>query len=459
MIRVFRVSIPATVLGLVTSESLLFFSCYILAAYWHFDTEAVSQINESAFGRIGIIALAFVAGAYLGDLYGEIRVRSNVVLISRMMGLLGAALICEAAVGFVMPEWALPKSVVIVGTSAALVVLSCWRMLYSSALTNGVGAQKVLFLGSSPLAFTIAEQLQVSPELGIKPVGYLADGSGDTNVIPYVGHVADLTSTVHRLNPDRLVIATSEPQADLPTEELLNLRFNGLIIEEATTLYEEAFGRICVSEIRPLQLILSNRLGPRRWKVRIQNIYSIIIAVAALVVTLPILVIVAAIIRLTSRGAVIYRQTRVGLNGHPFTLYKFRSMCADAERGTGAVWASQNDQRVTGFGRFLRKSRLDELPQLFNVVKGEMAIVGPRPERPEFVRDLNLQIPFYPQRHCVKPGITGWAQINHQYGDSIEHTKTKLEYDLYYIKNLSPSLDLYIMFQTAKTILLSRGAR
>jgi lipopolysaccharide/colanic/teichoic acid biosynthesis glycosyltransferase len=154
---------------------------------------------------------------------------------------------------------------------------------------------------------------------------------------------------------------------------------------------------------------------------------------------------------------VFYRQTRVGLGGKPFSIYKLRSMRQDAEAATGAVWASQNDPRITPVGRFLRKTRIDELPQLINVLKGEMTIVGPRPERPEFVRHLNHAIPFYQQRHCVKPGITGWAQINHRYGDTMEDTKVKLEYDLFYIKNLSPSLDAYIMFQTAKTMLLSRG--
>ena len=177
------------------------------------------------------------------------------------------------------------------------------------------------------------------------------------------------------------------------------------------------------------------------------------------VVSLPLLILVGVLVKVSSKGPVLYRQTRVGMNGAPFALYKFRSMRQDAEAGTGAVWAIRDDPRVTVLGKWLRKLRLDELPQLFNVLRGEMAVVGPRPERPEFVKTLTEQIPFYQQRHCVKPGITGWAQISHKYGDTLEDTVTKLEYDLYYIKNISPSLDGYIIFHTLKVMLLSRGAQ
>jgi exopolysaccharide biosynthesis polyprenyl glycosylphosphotransferase len=255
------------------------------------------------------------------------------------------------------------------------------------------------------------------------------------------------------------VIAMTEKRASLPMDELLGLRFSGVRMEEATTLYEEAFGRICVTEVRPSELIFSSKLGPRRWTVRLQAIYGWIFTALATVIVLPVVLVAALIVKLTSKGPAFYQQTRVGLNGSTFTVYKLRSMRQDAEARTGAVWASRNDPRITPFGRFLRKSRIDELPQFWNVLKGEMSLVGPRPERPEFVRELSNTIPFYPHRLCVKPGITGWAQINHQYGDSIQHTVTKLEYDLYYIKNLSPTLDAYIMFQTVKTMLLSRGAQ
>jgi sugar transferase (PEP-CTERM system associated) len=462
MVRLFRVSVPATVLGLLLSELTLLLGCYIFACYWELKSDAHSYLSDSnGIASSAALTLAFVFGAYLSDLYAQLRVRSNVVLLSRVMTILGSALICEALIGYINPDWALPKPVVITGSISALVVLTGWRMLYSRGVTAAIGAQKILFLGSSPLVTTIAEQLRDRPELGIKAIGYLTENLPIemNSDLPCLGHVDDVTTAVMRAKPDRVVIAMAEKRGRLPMDDLLTLRFAGLDMEEATTLYEEAFGRVCINQVRPSQLLFSTHLGPRRWTVRLQLIYSTLLAAIGMVIVIPVVALAALIVRLTSAGPAFYRQTRVGLNGRHFTVYKLRSMFEDAEARTGAVWASRNDPRITPVGRFLRKSRIDELPQLWNVLKGDMTLVGPRPERPEFVRDLIQQIPFYPHRHCVKPGVTGWAQINFQYGDTIAHTITKLEYDLYYIKNLSPSLDAYIMFQTIKTMLLSRGAQ
>jgi exopolysaccharide biosynthesis polyprenyl glycosylphosphotransferase len=216
---------------------------------------------------------------------------------------------------------------------------------------------------------------------------------------------------------------------------------------------------VCTREFRPSQLIFSEELGPRAGSANFQAVYCFIFAVVLLVLTSPLMLLVALAVRLTSPGPILLRQKRVGRGDKIFTVYKFRSMYADAEARTGAVWATRNDPRITPMGRIIRRVRLDELPQLFNVLKGEMAIAGPRPERPEFVKTLSETIPYYRQRHCVKPGITGWAQINYKYGDTIEDTIAKLEYDLYYIKNMSMWLDAYIFFHTVKTMLLTRGAQ
>jgi exopolysaccharide biosynthesis polyprenyl glycosylphosphotransferase len=251
----------------------------------------------------------------------------------------------------------------------------------------------------------------------------------------------------------------AERRGHLPVLQLLNLRFAGIAIEDAATTFETVFGRVSTRDLRPSQLIFFAGFGPRPWSVFLQNIYSWVIAVIGIVITLPIMLVVAILVWLTSRGPVLFRQMRTGQQGTTFMVFKFRSMYEDAENATGAVWASRDDPRVTPVGRWLRKLRLDELPQLFNVLRGEMSIVGPRPERPEFVSVLAEKIPFYSQRHCIKPGITGWAQINHKYGDTVEDTVTKLEYDLYYIKNLTPVFDAYIIFHTLKVMLLSRGAQ
>jgi len=254
-------------------------------------------------------------------------------------------------------------------------------------------------------------------------------------------------------------VGVADRRQSLPIQQLLELRQAGKAVDEAATMYEIAFSRVSSSGLRLSEFVFSDRFGPSRGSAIVREFYSLAVALTAVVLLAPLMLVVAVLIKLTSRGPVLYRQMRVGLNGKPFVLYKFRSMRQDAEADTGAVWAAKDDPRVTPLGRWLRRLRIDEVPQLFNVLRGEMAIVGPRPERPEFVKTLTEKLPFYQQRHSVRPGITGWAQINHKYTDTLEDTLIKLEYDLYYIKNMSLALDGYIIFQTAKVMLLSRGAQ
>jgi exopolysaccharide biosynthesis polyprenyl glycosylphosphotransferase len=274
-----------------------------------------------------------------------------------------------------------------------------------------------------------------------------------------LGPMASLREIIQATKPDRIVVGMTERRERMPVSELLELRFAGHIIEEAASTYEKVCGRVCLKELRPSQLIYSGELGPRRTSMFYQTVANLILAAVGIVVATPLMLLTALAVRLTSAGPVLYRQVRVGMDGIPFTLYKFRSMRADAEAETGAVWASKDDPRVTPFGRTIRKLRIDEIPQLINVLKGEMSVVGPRPERPEMVQSLSEKIPYYRHRHCVRPGITGWAQVNYKYGDTLEDVIRKLEYDLYYIKNMSLSLDSYIIFLTVKAMLLSRGSQ
>jgi lipopolysaccharide/colanic/teichoic acid biosynthesis glycosyltransferase len=251
----------------------------------------------------------------------------------------------------------------------------------------------------------------------------------------------------------------TERRSRMPVQDLLDRRFSGIPIEDAATTHEDACKRICTRELRPAQLIFSGEMGPRHGMVVLQWFYSAALAFASALVVLPAMALAGLAMKLSARGPALFRQARVGRNGKVFTLYKFRSIYTNAEAGTGAVRASKDDPRVTPVGRWLRRTRIDELPQLWNVLQGDMSVVGPRPEWPEFVKVLAEKIPYYRQRHCVKPGITGWVQIHHEYGDSVEDTIAKLEYDLYYIKHISPTPDIYILFQTLKTVLTSRGAQ
>jgi sugar transferase (PEP-CTERM system associated) len=464
MVRVFRVFVPTSVLALLISEVVLIFTCYIAATFWLLETDpTVYLLSEGGLWRIAAVVGCVMLGIYFHDLYTQFRIRSRTVLFQQVCLVVGIAFLTQALFTYVKrPEWTLPKWHMILGSGMVLVLLPAWRIVYASFVMTALGSERLLFLGSSPVVQQIGEYLAEHPEVGLSAIGYVDDcqsGVAELRGMPRIGCMTDLGSLLKEHKPDRIVVGMGERRGRMPFNELLDLRFAGIRIEDALTTYETTFGRVPVRELRPSQLIFSSDLGPRDNKVFWQSIYSFAIAVILTIVTAPIMLLVAILIKLTSRGPVLFRQRRVGRNGKEFTLYKFRSMYANAEAATGAVWATKDDPRVTPVGRLIRKLRFDELPQFFNVVRGEMSIVGPRPERPEFVETLTREIPYYRQRHCVKPGITGWAQINHKYGDTVEDTVRKLEFDLYYIKNLAPTLDAYIIFHTLKVMLLTRGAQ
>jgi sugar transferase (PEP-CTERM system associated) len=462
VIRLFQVSVSTSVLALILSEAALVFSCYLAAAYWSLPFSADIFLFQAG-GLLGItlVAVLIVLGLYFSDLYERFRVRSRLALVQQYCLVLGVAFLSQALLSYGRWDVVLPKWMMVYGSIGVLVTVPAWRIFFADAMGRAVGAQRVLFLGASQTACEIADCMADRPELGLLAIGYLADDciAGALNGIRHCGSIADLPGTVAELKPDRVVVAVRERRETLPINELLELNFKGIQVEDAAALYETVFGRVSARDLSPAELALSTQLRPRRGSLILQSIYSWVIGLIGLLIAWPLMLLVALAVRFSSPGPVLYRQTRVGRKGVPFTLYKFRSMYQDAEARTGAVWASENDPRITPVGRWLRKTRLDELPQLFNVVKGNMCIAGPRPERPEFVEMLEKQIPFYRQRLCVRPGVTGWAQVSHKYANTVEDTITKLEYDLYYIKNLAPSLDFYIIFHTVKTVLMGRGAQ
>lgn len=464
MVRLFRVFVPTSVVTLLISEIVLIFSCYILACFFVLDTDpGVFLLYEGGLTRITLVVGCVMLGVYFHDLFTQFRITSRILLLQQVCLVLGIVFLTQGLLSYLkLPDWIMPRWVMILGSGLVLVLLPAWHVIYTSVVMSALGSDRVLFLGASSLVREISDYILEHPEVGLTPIGYLDDCRDPAPELPAmrrIGCIADLLSAVKETNPDRIVVGMTERRGRLPVHELLDLRFSGIRIEDALTTYESTFGRVCVRGLRPSQLIFSAELGPRRNRVYWQSVYSFAFALLLTIVTAPIMLLVAVIVRVSSPGPILFRQERVGRDGAPFTLYKFRSMYDGAEASTGAVWATKDDPRVTPVGRWLRKLRLDELPQLLNVVQGEMSIVGPRPERPEFVKTLTEEIPYYRQRHCVKPGITGWAQINLKYGDSLEDTITKLEYDLYYIKNLAATLDAYIIFHTLKVMLLSRGAQ
>ncbi len=463
MIRLFKVSIPSAAVALILSEAILLFSCYVLAEYWTDISAPVELIDDNGLWKIGALVLVIMIGLYFFDLYENYRVTSRMELIQQYCIVLGVAFLVQAILnyghrnGLVLAKWTM-----VYGSTLALVLVPGWRIVFTRFMWHAVGARKLLFIGTSAAVRDVVHRICDKRELGLAAVGFLDNDAAAPEKLygaPRLGMIGDLDAVVAAQRPDAIVVGMTERRQNLPVERLLDLRLSGIYIEDATTTYETVMRRVSVRDLRPSQLIFSAELGPSTKRIALQSGYSFLIALVGLIILLPVMLIVAILVKLTSPGPILFRQKRTGMNGVPFTIYKFRSMNANAEAKTGAVWATKDDPRITPIGKWLRKLRLDELPQLFNVIRGDMSIVGPRPERPEFVSVLQEKIPYYRQRLCVKPGITGWAQINHKYGDTIEDTMIKLEYDLYYIKHLAWSLDVYIIFHTIKTMLFARGAQ
>jgi sugar transferase (PEP-CTERM system associated) len=481
MIRLLRVFIPAGTLALLISEILLATGAFVLACYLTIGYPAdptdyllygvlvlndapTSQTSETIPGleSILLVVLIILIGLYMHDLYSDIFIKSRIMLMQQLCLVMGMAFLMQGLISYVDRGLRIPLRVMALGSLFAMLAIYFWRNIFSAYVLQVVGRDHLLLVGDSPVLVDIARFIERHPEKGMVITGYVGDLHDKGEQLPggkLLGPVASLREIVGATHPNRIVVGMFERRNCMPVNELLDLRFGGNIIEEAASAYERVCGRVCVKELRPSQLIYSGELGPRRQTHLYHILTNVLVAVIGVFVTFPLMLLVALAVRLSSPGPVLYRQVRVGMDGVSFTLYKFRSMRADAEVGTGAVWATKSDPRVTPVGRVIRKLRFDELPQLFNVLKGEMSIVGPRPERPEFVKILSSRIPYYRQRHCVRPGITGWAQISYKYGETLEDTIEKLEYDLFYIKNMSLGLDTYIIFHTLKTMLLTRGAQ
>jgi sugar transferase (PEP-CTERM system associated) len=462
MVRIFRVFIPVGVLILLISEVLLVIAAYIAAIYLGYSGDPLDYlVVENGSVSIALVVLSIILGLYFQDLYTDVYVTSKLVLVQQLCFILGAAFLIQGAVSYLDRSFRMPLHVMLPGSGMTIAGIFLWRLVFTGYARKWIGGDRLLLVGSSAALLEVAAHIESHPEKGVKVIGAVTDDETEPghSGAKFLGRLDAMREVVAATNPTRIVVGMQERRSRMPVAELLDLRYSGHLIEEAPTTYERVCGRVCTKELRPSQLIYSGDFGPRRRTMLYQNFINMVLATVGIVLAAPLMVLTALAVRFTSSGPILYRQTRVGMYGIPFTLYKFRSMRVDAEAGTGAVWAQKDDPRVTPIGGLIRKIRFDELPQFFNVVKGEMSIVGPRPERPEFVKTLSEKIPYYRQRHAVRPGITGWAQINYKYGDTLEDTIAKLEYDLYYIKNMSWSLDTYIIFHTVKAMLLFRGAQ
>lgn len=459
VIRIFRVFIPASILALLASEFVLVLACYAVASIFTTNQGGwIYLIEENNYWKLLLVDGLILLGMYFQDLYDELRITSRLLVIQQVCLSVGASLLVMAFLGYLEPNLLLGRWLMITGSLGVVITLPLWRIFYWRYVIAAMRGERVLLLGGSSILAEVAEVVIAKPEFGYTIIGYLCEENPCDFPIPCLGTLADLRAVCDQHRPTRIVVGMAERRNRLPVQDLLEIRFEGVLIEDAADTYEIALRRVCSRKIQPSQLIFTSELGPRPKALAVQNFYSLLIGVVGLVLLSPLMLVTALMVKISSRGPVFYKQRRVGMNGKVFSIYKFRSMYTDAER-SGPMWAKKDDPRITPIGKWLRKLRLDETPQLWNVVKGEMSVVGPRPERPEFVDVLAHQIPYYRQRLAVKPGITGWAQINHKYGDTDLDAMIKLEYDLYYIKHLAAALDFYIIFHTVKVMLLSRGAQ
>jgi len=418
-------------------------------------------INRHGFYKAGLATVFCLTSFYLFDLYDFVVMHDRGELVLRLLQALGLAWIALALLFYVVPLVMIGRGVSLISLPVALLLMVGWRLGIHWVLGHPELGERILIVGSGPFAIEVARETLQRPDAGFRIVGFVDSDPalvGKSLINPKViGLTSELASLVKRESIDRIVVAIGDRRGQFPTQELLRLSLSGDVsIEESASFYERLTGRVLLDMIRPSWLIFSSRGQRARINEVLRIIIHRIVALLGAVLSLPIALLTAILIKIDSRGPVLYKQERVGRNGRPFTLMKFRSMRVDAEKD-GPVWASNGDNRMTRVGKIIRKIRVDEIPQFWNILRGDMNFVGPRPERPHFVSQRAQEIDYYEQRHLIAPGLTGWAQIKYPYGASIEDAKKKLEYDLYYIKNQNVMLDATIMFETIKTILSGRG--
>jgi sugar transferase (PEP-CTERM system associated) len=452
-------------LTLVVFETVLIVAAVAAAAYLRLgDWAWVILVNENGAAKTLLAAGVAQACLYYADLYDLRLAADRPELFVRIVQALGAASFILAVVYFWFPALIIGRGVFMIAAFLVITLVITWRLVFVWMSGYMGPRERFLLVGTSPAAVSLARELhEHRHELGVEIVGFVdADPAllGTRVVNPgVIGLIDDIPSIVRSRAVDRVVVSLSDARGKLPMEKLLEMKLDGVAFDHLASVYEEFMGKIAVENLRPSWLIFSAGFRRSRVLAASKRVLDIVIAGLGLLLGLPMMALIALAIKATSKGPVFYHQRRVGRLGRVFTVHKFRTMVTDAEAETGPVWAAKDgDTRVTPIGTWLRRTRLDELPQFWNVLKGEMSLVGPRPERPEFVEDLTRMIPYYGQRHVVRPGVTGWAQVRYTYGASTEDALQKLQYDLYYIKNSSIALDIFIIFDTIKTVIRRKGA-
>lgn len=446
-------------------ESILIFSAILLATYIRFKIANfwLSNYNTIIFKAI-LITVIYQLVLHYSDLYNIRIIRNKQEIIIRSLQAIGALAIIFSITYFFIPNLIIGRGIFLISIAFLAIITIVWRLFYLWTISINALDERILIVGTGETAKDIAKRILNKEKVGYDIAGFISvDDSieiGTSLINPKVlGTCSQMCEIIDRENVGKVIVAISERRGRLPVEMLLRCKLRGIKIEDDTTFYEGINGKIRIESLKPSWLIFSDGFKKSWVSIVTKRLLDMMASLILLIMMLPVMLLVAIIIKLNSKGPVLFKQERLGIDGEIFTLLKFRSMRENAESNSGPVWAKEDDDRVTRIGKIIRKTRLDELPQLINVLKGDMSFVGPRPERPFFVQQLKEKIPYYSLRESVRPGVTGWAQICYPYGASVKDAYEKLQYDLYYIKNISFLLDLTIIFDTIKVVLLGRGSR
>ncbi len=451
---------------LIFADIAFIYGGIMLALYLRlgFNGSAYQLYENNAWYKIALATLVCLLILYFYDLYDYTVIANRRELLLRLVQSLGIAWALLALLFYFIPPLLIGRGVSIYSVIIVLAVLLGWRILIHTLTGHPDIGEKILIVGTGKAAHDTASVAWDRRDAGYRIVGFVSENGhvaqekiGEASVL---GTTKDLEQIIKTGNVDRVVIAVRERRGTFPTETLLKMSLAGNVsIEECTSFFERVTGKVHLDLLRPSWLIFGGRQKDTKLKTAFREAIHRLLGLVGFILSLPIALITAVLIKIDSKGPVFYRQERVGKNGKVFQVLKFRSMKTDAEKDGKPIWAKSDDDRVTRIGRVIRVIRVDEIPQFWNILKGEMSFVGPRPERPHFVAQLAKEIPFYEHRHLVAPGLTGWAQTKYPYGASVEDARQKLQYDLYYIKNQSLSLDFVIVFETVKTVLLGKGGR
>lgn len=457
--RIFKHYIPLALISLFLFESIVigvsvFFSQYSSS---YLGNGSPYKIHDYIV-IISVISVVF----YVVNMYDLKCLRSKREIICSVFIYQLSSYFLIASLDFLLPFVNISRSVFFASLALSFPSIVLFRIIYSCILNIEKLQEKVLIIGNTDIAEKILNALKTDSCLGYRVLGCLTErgvtGAGKGSTLRILGDISRLSAIVSETNPEVVVIALSERRGAFPVQEILECKLRGIRVEDWPAFYERVTGKILIQDLRPSWLIFADGFTRNHLAQSCKRLIDTLLAAIGICVSLPLAACIFVLTKFDSRGPVIYRQERVGENGKVFSLCKFRTMIADAEKASGPVWSATVDPRVTRLGKILRRTGMDEIPQLFNVLRGDMSFVGPRPERPHFVAELQRDIPYYAQRLAVKPGITGWAQVRYGYGSTLNDAIEKLQYDLYYIKNMSLFLDLLIILSTVHKVLFAQVA-